>query len=314
MIVSASTPPESDEEKKKAAEEKKKAEEARKAGYQPREFSGWVDAFATGAVSVPAGIVAGALVFYITRAVRLYQSNNTLWLIVAGLIGLSLPVIAIIRAKYFGKLGTRNLALIARAPTPGTDEFESLVDAWKVIVDVQMHFNDMLMRTRNYALTLLLGVLAGAGVALERAAVLDVGHTTGKISLASILLLLGVGGLLAFYFLDRFYYHNLLVGSVHKAVEIETWVFDTFPALDLGAVITTHSRIKIRRAKFYARHKLTLFYLVVALLLAGMASLVKNVGISKEEGSAQKQQKPLCSSAKGKDSVVIWRGPDCESR
>jgi hypothetical protein len=103
------------------------------------------------------------------------------------------------------------------------------------------------------------------------------------------------------------------VGSVSKATEIEMWVFDAFPALDLGAVISTHSRIKIGRAKLYARHKLTLFYLAVALLLAGMASLVKNVGIPKDDASAQKQQRLLCSSAKGRDSVVIWRGPDCES-
>jgi len=169
----------------------------------------------------------------------------------------------------------------------------------------------MLMRTRNYALTLLLGILAGAGVALEKAAILDVGHTTGKISLASILLLLGVGGLLAFYYLDRFYYHNLLVGSVNKAVEIEGWIFESFPAMDLGAVITTHSRIKLSRAKFYARHKLTLFYLVVALLLAGMASLVKNVGVSTRESAATPPMRALCVSANQKDSVVIWLGFGC---
>src|SRR5262245_28698375 len=92
-------------------------------------------------------------------------------------------------------------------------------EAWKVAVDVQKHFNDIEMRIRNYALTLLLAVLAGAGLALrEHQAVILFGV---EVSLATIILAAGFVVWVAFYFMDELWYHKLLLGAVKQAADIE---------------------------------------------------------------------------------------------
>ncbi|MBI4512738.1 MAG: hypothetical protein HY702_01390 [Gemmatimonadetes bacterium] len=66
----------------------------------------------------------------------------------------------------------------------------------------------------------------------------------------------------------------LLVEAVTKALEIERATRQEMPYLDLGEAITEFSRIQVRgtdpEAAIKARHKLDLFYLLIAVLLSGL--------------------------------------------
>ncbi len=143
---------------------------------------------------------------------------------------------------------------------------EQIVSIWKQVVNVQMHFNEMLMRVRRSAITVALGALAAAGVVLERGWYVHSPFEGGNyLPLATVLVGLGLFGWALFYLMDRHYYHWLLVGSVTKASEMEK----KYAVLDLGCRITEFSRIRMRGIEVIkARDKLDFFYGSVSFFLA----------------------------------------------
>ncbi|MCG8350428.1 MAG: hypothetical protein MI924_21900 [Chloroflexales bacterium] len=88
------------------------------------------------------------------------------------------------------------------------------------------------------------------------------------ISIASIILLAGVGVLLAFYFMDRWWYHRLLQGAVEHAQKIENHLKERISALDLSNTIRKWSPLFIFRVRFGSNRKIDFFYFsIVAFLL-----------------------------------------------
>lgn len=162
-----------------------------------------------------------------------------------------------------------------------------MIEVWKHIVQVQMHFNEMVMRVRNFGLTLVVAVVAAAGLALRERTNLRLGER--ELGLESVLLLAGVVGWLAFYVLDRWYYHMLLVGAVTKASEIERAVRPELPYVDLGERITEYSRIWLRgtdrSAAIRARHKLDVFYFSIAAVLAVWLLIATNAAVQPVPGA-----------------------------
>jgi hypothetical protein len=287
-----------------------------KPGDQPRKKRSGPEAVRAAITELPAAVLTFFLVVWTARALRM--PGPTYW--IASVWGALLLVVVIIHGRFVGAKTRRKLDTDPsfNAPTPETQPFVQAIQVWEKIIDVQMHFNDMLMRTRNYALTLVLAVLAGAGVALEKRAGINLGGFTDQISLATLLLLVGVLALFGFYLLDRFYYHTLLVGSVEKAREIEEWLFRQFPALDLAGVITTHSRMeanlfgkKLGPFTIYARHKLTIFYLLIMLVLAGLASAVRDEFNVPRANAPPARPLVLCSSNRAGDTLVVWLSEKC---
>ncbi len=78
------------------------------------------------------------------------------------------------------------------------DEKQVTLEAWKQAVAAQMHFNEMAMKLRAIALTLVAALITAEGL-----------KDTGGTALAAALVVW-----LAFYFMDRFWYHCLLIGAV----------------------------------------------------------------------------------------------------
>ena len=57
---------------------------------------------------------------------------------------------------------------------PSHEEIEQKIEIWKKIIDVQQHFNDIEMRIRNYALTIMGAFVAAIGFTLKEKLVLDI--------------------------------------------------------------------------------------------------------------------------------------------
>ena len=146
-----------------------------------------------------------------------------------------------------------------------------VLDAWKKTVDVQQHFNDLELRIRNYAVTILAAILGLAAYGIrEDIRIVVWGHAT---SLAAAVLIAGIVPWLAFYLMDRFWYHRLLYGAVGHGIWIENRWKTTIPEIALTGSIGKASPIKIFGRALHTTGKIDLFYGAGILLLALLGTL-----------------------------------------
>jgi hypothetical protein len=154
------------------------------------------------------------------------------------------------------------------------------VDVWKKSVDVQQHFNDLELRIRNFAVTVLTAVLGAAGLAMrENLMITALGVTT---SLAVWFLGVGVVAWGAFYFMDRWWYHRLLYGAVLHAGDLEKDLDQDLPnTMGLATHISKSSPFYISGWKIRSPTKIDLFYGGVAIILV-VAAVVLHLTLSIE--------------------------------
>jgi phosphoglycolate phosphatase-like HAD superfamily hydrolase len=149
------------------------------------------------------------------------------------------------------------------------DRMSIAVDIWKKTVDVQQHFNDLELRIRNYAVTVLAAMLGLTAYGLkENLQITILGFRT---SVAASLLFLAILPWSAFYLMDRHWYHRLLYGAVHHGQRIERRWQKLLPEITLTDSIGEHSPVRIWKFMLHSRHKMSLFYWagIIVLLLSG---------------------------------------------
>lgn len=147
---------------------------------------------------------------------------------------------------------------------------ENRIEIWKTIIDVQKHFNELEMRIRNVAVTVLAAFLAAAGFTMKEN--IHVTLWVGRISLTSLVLFGAALCWLAFYGMDRFWYHRLLIGSVKQGLIAEDALAATYPEIRLTKAIGDESPIEIGSWQVHSSRKIDIFYWLIALiLLAGAA-------------------------------------------
>ncbi|WP_367358427.1 hypothetical protein [Methanothrix sp.] len=135
------------------------------------------------------------------------------------------------------------------------------VEIWKKVIDVQQHFNAIEMQIRNFAVTILAGILAAAGLALREPKNIKIFNFI--VSSASAILIGGIIVLLAFYFMDRFWYHRLLQGAVTQGERLENEIKKTLPEAALSQTIRAGSPV----LKIRSDRKIDIFYAIIILFL-----------------------------------------------
>jgi hypothetical protein len=116
------------------------------------------------------------------------------------------------------------------------------VELWKKVVDVQMHFNDLQLRVRTLAFTVTAAFLALGGYALKDAGSLSILDT--HVPLAAVVIFSAIVPVLAFYFMERWWYHPLLAGAVLEGAALEKALRDEGVSIDLGGNISRSSGIQ----------------------------------------------------------------------
>ena len=158
------------------------------------------------------------------------------------------------------------------------------VEAWKTTIQVQQHFNDIEMKIRSLAITVLTAVLAAAAIAIREDTKLEV--FGGTVPLGSTLLGVGAVTWLLFYFVDKIWYHRLLLGAVKHGGTLEDQLRTySEKSFDLTKTIGDESPHQFKIAGFkvgrpmHSSTKLTVFYGVVevVLLLAAILSAMGNL-------------------------------------
>lgn len=125
-----------------------------------------------------------------------------------------------------------------------TDSTE-VIDVWKSIVEVQMHFNEICMKIRSFFVTLVIATMAGYGYLIEKSLKIELlGFDVYYFSLVPFL---GVAGGLLLYFMDRHWYHRLLVGAVKQGIVIEAMHAATLPEISLSKKIGDESPIEVKK-------------------------------------------------------------------
>lgn len=174
------------------------------------------------------------------------------------------------------------------------------IEIWKKIIDVQQHFNDLELRIRNFAL-----IVTGAFLGLGGYAIKDGGTIIvygWVVSISGIVVLSAIVPLLAFYFMDRLWYHRLLDGSVQAGIEAETALKALGYKVDLGSQISAKSpfALWLVGTPIHSRTKMDIFYsmLILALFIVG-SSLALNV-----RSQSMSLQPLVVPAAAGEDGVA----------
>jgi len=148
---------------------------------------------------------------------------------------------------------------------------EIQMKSWEKTIDVQMHFNNIELQIRNYTLTIFTAIIAGIGYLLkEKYDIIVMGYIFPSSAAAA---LIGLIIMCAFYFMDKYWYHALLKGSVLHAVAIERIIID--PALKLSTAIGDSSKVKLLGWVLDSNKKYYFFYypLIIIFLVLYLALL-----------------------------------------
>ncbi len=129
-----------------------------------------------------------------------------------------------------------------------------LIEAWKQSVAVQMHFNDLAMRIRAFALTLIAALITAQSLT--------------QVQIVWLPTAAALGCWIAFYFMDRWWYHYLLLGAVLHAQQIEEaagnlGVAGLDPAARPLALTGRVATLNREGFPFAAKYKVDLYYLVI---------------------------------------------------
>lgn len=164
---------------------------------------------------------------------------------------------------------------------PEADKAALYVELWKQTIDIQKHFNDIELRIRGLALTVLTFILGGASLAIRDGTTVTL--ASFRIDLGAIILVLGFFLWLSFYFVDQIWYHRLLVGAVLHGSALEQELRNWLPEAGLTDQISKSSpyimKVGIwkisRKIELHSSDKLKVFYFFIAALLLVLAVLVQ---------------------------------------
>jgi hypothetical protein len=159
------------------------------------------------------------------------------------------------------------------------DENKNVIEIWKKVIDVQQHFNDIGLRIRNYVLTLFTATIAGIGLLAREKIVITIYSIS--IPAPSLLAFAGIAVLFSFYYMDKYWYHRLLIGAVKQGSLIEELHKDKIKELGLTTAIGKSSphKIAIFNKTFFeyvivkevhSNSKFRIFYVFLFLALLGI--------------------------------------------
>ena len=174
------------------------------------------------------------------------------------------------------------------------------VEVWKTVVDVQQHFNDIELKIRGLALTVITAVLGAVALALkDGTTVLFLGV---RWKLATIVIAFGVVIWRTFYQVDQVWYHRLLLGSVKQGIALEESLQAVVPGIELSKTIGAESPYEYERLgrwigvwlrarsadtwgwtrkSLHSTDKLRRFYRTVTVLLLAMGLIVQVADVTK---------------------------------
>lgn len=138
---------------------------------------------------------------------------------------------------------------------------EIQLQIWEKTVDVQMHFNDLCLKVRSFAISILGVLLGGAAISYRFGG--DVSVFDVHFHIAAVFVAISIVVWLAFYSMDRYWYHELLRGAVRHGRAIEDSLSEQVPVISLAASIRQASHASLNKN---AASKLNWFYMTILMV------------------------------------------------
>lgn len=157
------------------------------------------------------------------------------------------------------------------------------LEVWKTTIEVQKHFNEIEWKIRGLALTLITAVLGASALGAKDGTILNL--RLFHLKLAAAILIVGIVVWFAFYFVDKVWYHRLLIGSVRYGEAVEESMGDAMPGSGLTKTISEASPFPFKwfhlgkQRKIHSDTKLSIYYWVIGALLV-LLTIGAQVGVS----------------------------------
>jgi len=157
--------------------------------------------------------------------------------------------------------------------TVDSNDMKNVIDIWKQVIAVQMHFNDICMTIRNIAITMLVSAIGFAAyITKESYSIVIFGR---HLPLGAFIALVGLVGWGAFWVMDRHWYHMFLVATGVHAGEVEKRWHTRLPELLLSSQIREYSGRPVlarwtddgKGIPFHSGTRLNTFYAIGAAIL-----------------------------------------------
>ncbi len=188
------------------------------------------------------------------------------------------------------------------------------IDIWKKIIDVQQHFNDLELRIRNLAITIITSVVGAAGLLFVNKDYRFVTVCGHQIPSAVIPLCAGFIGILACYVIDHMGYHRLLQGAVNQGLAAEKKLASKYPEILLTHSIKEGSSIKIalggKVIKIRSGHRIVLFYTFFLFIFAApvLVMVIKKIPKHFLRHECPLNPSSINSSASGAKTEIVATG------
>lgn len=143
--------------------------------------------------------------------------------LVTGIGGCVLFLLPIIAGLLLGKqkeepVATREEPL---ATFSTSERMNFLMEEWKQVTGMQMHFNDMIIRMRTLAVSVVISVFGAAGFAIGQYEHRFIRFAGEDVHVAAIVIAFGLILWLTIFTVDYGYYYKLLVGAVRRGWQID---------------------------------------------------------------------------------------------
>lgn len=155
---------------------------------------------------------------------------------------------------------------------------EENLEAWKHVVSVQQHFNEIGWKIRGLAITALTFILGATFFGFLNAGLTRIGRF--EFNPSAIVPVIGLMIWLLFWFADGIWYHRLLGGAGKAASRIETHLVAHGIHAGLSDAITEASHKKWLWMESTSTKKLHTFYTFGSIILLGTAVAVFLMGSS----------------------------------
>jgi len=145
------------------------------------------------------------------------------------------------------------------------EDTKNLIDIWKTVVDVQKHFNDIEIRVRSLAITIFTFLIGGIGYSTKENIILEIFSL--RIPVSAVVSTIAIIVMLAFYLMDRHWYHNFLHSSVQQGIDIEKEIQNIYPNIKLTEGIKKTSPLSLlaNKLQIHSNGKIRIFYFLLML-------------------------------------------------
>jgi len=96
-----------------------------------------------------------------------------------------------------------------------------LLEEWKTVIQTQMHFNDMLMKMRTAAISVVVAIFGATAVIIGQFPDRYLEIFSRQVHVSAIVILFGLALWVGIFIIDYMYYYKMLLGAVQRGYEFD---------------------------------------------------------------------------------------------